>query len=184
MFSTSFIDRLPRGRTLLAVGMILGFPASQLAFAHEPPPSPLEEQVRHELLKLPYYGVFDYLQFSIDGDTVTLSGQASNYVLRRDALSAMKHMAGVSAVNDQIEVLPLSNFDDQIRLELFRSLYRDSALNRYRLIRVQPPIRILVNNGNVTLKGVVDSEMDRNVVYDRAMEVRDVFSVTNDLTVQ
>ena len=96
----------------------------------------------------------------------------------------MKHLAGVKTVNDQIEVLPLSQFDDNIRLRLFRSIYRDSALNRYRLIRVQPPIRILVNNGNITLKGVVDSEMDRNVIYDRAMEVRDAFSVTDDLTVQ
>ncbi len=164
--------------------MLFAFPASKQALAQTPAPSPLETKVRHELLKLPYYGVFDYLQFSVDGDTVTLSGQASNYVLWRDALSAMKHLPGVSAVNDQIEVLPLSEFDDRIRLELFRSLYRDSALNRYRLIRVQPPIRILVNNGNVTLKGVVDSEMDRNVVYDRAMEVRDAFSVTNDLRVQ
>jgi len=140
--------------------------------------------VRHELLKLPYYGVFDYLQFSIDGDTVTLTGQASNYVLRNDAVSAVKHLAGVRTVNDQIEILPLSQFDNDIRLRLFRSIYRDSALNRYRLIRVQPPIRILVNNGNVTLAGVVDSEMDRNVVYDRAMEVRDVFKLTNDLKVQ
>lgn len=140
--------------------------------------------MRHELLKLPYYGVFDYLQFSIDGDTVTLTGQASNYVLRNDAVSAVKHLAGVRTVNDQIEILPLSQFDNDIRLRLFRSIYRDSALNRYRLIRVQPPIRILVNNGNVTLAGVVDSEMDRNVVYDRAMEVRDVFKLTNDLKVQ
>ena len=140
--------------------------------------------MRHELLKLPYYGVFDYLQFSIDGDTVTLTGQASNYVLRNDAVSAVKHLAGVKTVNDQIEILPLSQFDNDIRLRLFRSIYRDSALNRYRLIRVQPPIRILVNNGNVTLAGVVDSEMDRNVVYDRAMEVRDVFKLTNDLKVQ
>jgi len=96
----------------------------------------------------------------------------------------MKHLAGVKTVNDQIEVLPLSQFDDNIRLRLFRSIYRDSALNRYRLILVQPPIRLLVNNGNITLKGVVDSEMDRNVIYDRAMEVRDAFSVTDDLTVQ
>jgi osmotically-inducible protein OsmY len=124
------------------------------------------------------------VQFTLDSDTVTLTGHASNYVLRNDAVSAVKHLAGVRAVNDQIEVLPLSSFDDRIRLELFRSLYRDSALNRYRLIRVQPPIRIIVNNGNVTLTGIVDSEMDRNVVYDRAMEVRDAFSVTNDLKVQ
>ncbi len=95
----------------------------------------------------------------------------------------MKHLPGVSAVNDQIEVLPLSEFDDRIRLELFRSLYRDSALNRYRLIRVQPPIRILVNNGNVTLKGVVDSEMDLTL-FTTAPWVRDAFSVTNDLKVQ
>ena len=171
-----------RHSTLFAGGIFLI--ASAFAFAQTPTPSPLEEQVRHELLKLPYYGVFDYLQFSVDGQTVTLSGQASNYILRRDALGAIKHLAGVSAVNDQIEVLPLSPFDDTIRLQLFRSIYRDSALNRYRLIRVQPPIRILVNNGNVTLSGVVDSEMDRNVVYDRAMEVRNVFAVTNELKVQ
>ena len=180
MFTSSF--KLS-GRTLLAVGLLLAFAAVNRAEA-QTPPSPLEDQVRHELLKLPYYGVFDYLPFSVDVDAVTLSGQASNYVLRRDALSAMKHLAGVKTVNDQIEVLPLSQFDDNIRLRLFRSIYRDSALNRYRLIRVQPPIRLLVNNGNITLKGVVDSEMDRNVIYDRAMEVRDAFSVTDDLTVQ
>lgn len=133
------------------------------------------------MLKLPYNGVFDNIQFNIDGSKVTLSGQAHNYIVQRDAVSTIKHLEGVSAVSDQIEVLPLSPFDDTIRLQLFRSIYRDSALNRYQLIRVQPPIRIIVNNGNVTLSGVVDSEMDRNVIYDRAREVRNVFSVTNDL---
>lgn len=170
-------------KTYFAAGALLVLTAG-LALAQTPAPESLETRVRHELLRLPYYGVFDYLQFSIDGDTVTLSGQASNYILRRDALSAIKHLAGVKTVNDQIEVLPLSPFDDDIRLRVFHSIYRDSALNRYRLIRVQPPIRILVNNGNVTLSGIVDSEMDRNVVYDRTMEVRKVFSVTNDLKVQ
>jgi hyperosmotically inducible protein len=182
MFTTSAVRRL-KGGILFAIAMLLIFPASRYAVAQTPPPD-LEARVRHELLQLPYYGVFDYLQFSIDGDTVTLTGQASNYVLRNDAVSAVKHMAGIKAVNDQIEVLPLSHFDDRIRVELFRSLYRDSALNRYRSIRVQPPIRILVNNGNVTLTGVVDSDMDRNVVGIRAREVRDVFSVTNDLRIQ
>ena len=178
------MKRVRRGPIAFAFGMFLIFPASEYANAQTPTPSPLEQKVRHELLKLPYYGVFDYLQFNVDGDTVTLSGQAHNYTVQRDAVSAIKHLPGVSAVNDQIEVLPLSHFDDDIRLRLFHSLYRDSALNRYRLIRVQPPIRILVSNGNVTLKGVVDSDMDRNVIYDRAMEVRDAFSVTNDLQVQ
>jgi hyperosmotically inducible protein len=184
MFRTSPVNRMQSGRTLFAGVMLLAFAGTKCALAQTPSPSPLEAQVRHELLQLPYYGVFDYLQFSIDGDTVTLTGQASNYVLRNDAIGAVKHLAGVRAVNDQIEVLPLSSFDDRIRLELFRSLYRDSALNRYRLIRVQPSIRIIVNNGNVTLTGIIDSEMDRNIVYDRAMEVRDAFSVTNDLKVQ
>ena len=176
------MKRAWRGPIAFAFGMFMIFSASEYALAQTP--APLEEKVRHELLKLPYYGVFDNLTFSVDGEAVTLSGQAHNYIVRRDAVSAIKHLPGVSAVNDQIEVLPLSQFDDDIRLRLFRSLYRDSALNRYRLIRVQPPIRILVNNGNVTLKGVVDSEMDRNVIYARAMEVRSVFSVTNDLQVQ
>ena len=184
MFRTSSVNPMQSGRTLFAGVILLAFAGTKGALAQTPSPSPLETQVRHELLQLPYYGVFDYLRFSIDGDTVTLTGQASNYVLRNDAVGAVKHLAGVRAVNDQIEVLPLSSFDDRIRLALFRSLYRDSALNRYRLIRVQPPIRIIVNHGNVTLTGIVDSEMDRNVVYDRAMEVRDAFSVTNDLKVQ
>ena len=172
-----------KSNTHFAAGVFLVLTAG-IALAQTPASEPLETRVRQELAKLPYYGVFDYLQFSVDGDTVTLSGQASNYVLRRDALSSVKHMPGVKTVNDQIEVLPLSPFDDDIRSRVFHSIYRDSALNRYRLIRVQPPIRILVNNGNVTLSGVVDSEMDRNVLYDRTMEVRKVFSVTNDLKVQ
>ena len=174
------MKRVRRGPIAFAFGMFMIFSASEYALAQTPTTAPLEERVRHELLKLPYYGVFDYLQFSVDGDTVTLSGQSHDYIVQRDAVSAIKHVPGVSAVNDQIEVLPLSQFDDDIRLRLFRSLYRDSALNRYRLIRVQPPIRILVNNGNITLKGVVDSQMDRNVIYDRAMEVRNAISVTND----
>src|ERR1035438_5466285 len=103
--------------------------ASSLPSAPSSPqvPSSLEDNVRHALLKLPYNGVFDNLQFSVDGSTVTLSGQAHNYIVQRDAVSEIKHLAGVSAVNDQIEVLPLSPFDDTIRLQLFRSIYRDSA---------------------------------------------------------
>jgi hyperosmotically inducible protein len=168
----------------LAAGIVLVWPVCVYASSQPPVPSSLEDQVRHALLKLPYNGVFDNLQFSVDGSTVSLSGQAHNYIVQRDAVNTIKHLEGVSAVKDQIEVLPLSPFDDTIRRQLFRSIYRDSALNRYQLIRVQPPIRIIVNNGNVTLTGVVDSEMDRNVIYDRAREVRNVFSVTNNLRVQ
>jgi Predicted periplasmic or secreted lipoprotein len=173
-----------RVQTIFLTGVILVWPVSNCLFAQTPTPSELETKVRHELLKLPYYRVFDYLEFSIDGQNVTLLGQSHDYIVRRDAVSAVKRLPGVSNVIDQIEVLPLSHFDDDIRLRLFHSIYRDSALNRDRLIRVQPPIRILVRDGNVTLSGVVDSETDRNVVYDRAMEVRNVFSVTNDLKVQ
>jgi hyperosmotically inducible protein len=173
-----------RMRQLLAIGMCFGFVVADQQLAQAAPPVSLEDQVRHELLQLPYYGVFDYLQFAVDGTTVTLSGQARSYVLRRDALSSIKHLAGVTTVKDEIEVLPLSPFDDRIRVRLFESLYRDSALNRYRLIRVQPPISIIVSGGNITLKGIVDSEMDKNVIYDRAREVREAFSVTNELKIQ
>jgi len=169
---------------VFAAGAMLFSPALTNAASSPPTPFTLEDQVRHALLKLPYNGVFDNLQFSIDGTAVTLSGQAHNYIVQRDAVSEIKHLAGITAVNDQIEVLPLSPFDDTIRLQLFRSIYRDSALTRYQLIRVHPPIRFIVKNGNVTLVGVVDSEMDRNVIYDRAREVRNAFSVTNELQVQ
>ena len=142
----------------------------------------LVKEVRHQLLLLPYYSVFDNLLFKVEGDKVTLMGQVVRPSLRSDAESAVKGIESVSSVDNQIEVLPVSVMDDQLRRAVFRALYGDTALSRYGMSAL-PSIHIIVKNGNVTLEGVVDSEGDRNLANLRANGVPNVFSVTNNLTV-
>jgi BON domain len=143
----------------------------------------LEEQVRHEINMLPYYGVFDNISFRVDGDKVTLFGQVWQPVLKRDTESAIKHIEGVRQVDDQIEVLPLSRFDDQIRWSAYRAIYGYSPLSRY-FLGTHPAIHIIVKNGNVTLTGVVANKMDHDMAYMRANGVHGAFSVTNELRVE
>lgn len=140
----------------------------------------LQREVRHVLVMLPYYSVFDNLEYQIQGDKVTLSGQVVRPVLKSDAEAAVKKIEGVEAVKNNIEVLPLSPFDDRIRLAVYRAIYSDPALERYALQAV-PPIHIIVNGGHVTLVGVVESQADKNVANMRANAVSGVFSVKNDL---
>jgi len=140
------------------------------------------KEVRHELLMLPYFGVFDYIAYKVDGSTVTLLGQVVRPVLKSDAENAVKHIEGVEKVDNQIEVLPPSSMDDGLRIALFRAIYQYPALQKYEL-GVQKPIRIIVKNGRVTLEGVVDSEADKNLVGIRANSVPGIFSVTNNLQV-
>ncbi len=142
----------------------------------------IAREVRHELLMLPYFGVFDNIAYKIDGSTVTLLGQVVRPVLKSDAENAVKHVEGVEKVDNQIEVLPPSSMDDGIRIAEYRSIYGYPALEKYAL-GVQKPIRIIVKNGRVTLEGVVDSEADKNLVNVRANGISGVFSVTNNLQV-
>jgi hyperosmotically inducible protein len=142
----------------------------------------LSDKVRHELLMLPYYNVFDNLSYQVNGDEVTLYGQVTWPTVKSDAGNVVKHIAGVSKVVNNIEVLPLSPFDNRLRLRLFRAIYSQPGLDRYAL-RAVPNIHIIVKNGNVTLEGVVASEMDKNLAGIRANEVPGVFSVTNNLRV-
>src|ERR1700757_2405749 len=139
-------------------------------------------EVRHELLMLPYFGVFDYIAFKVDGDTVTLMGQVVRPVLKSDAENSIKHIEGVEHVNNQIEVLPPSSMDDQLRIRLFRTIYGDPGLEKYAL-GVQKPIRIIVKNGHVTLEGVVDNQSDKDLANIRAKTVPGTFSVDNNLQV-
>jgi osmotically-inducible protein OsmY len=142
----------------------------------------LVKEVRHQLLLLPYYSVFDSLLYKVDGDKVTLLGQVVRPTLKSDAERAVKDIEGVSSVDNQIQVLPTSPMDDQLRRAVYRALYGDTALSRYGMSAL-PSIHIIVNNGHVTLEGVVDSEGDKNLANIRANEVPNVFSVTNNLTV-
>jgi len=142
----------------------------------------LVKEVRHQLLLLPYYSVFDNLLFKVEGDKVTLLGQVVRPTLKSDAENAVKSIEGVASVNDQIEVLPVSPMDDQLRRAVYRAVYGDPVFSRYGMSAL-PSIHIIVKNGNVTLEGVVDSESDKNLANLRASAVPNVFSVTNNLTV-
>ncbi len=142
----------------------------------------ITREVRHELVMLPYYGVFDNLAYSVNGTTVTLMGQVTNPVLKSDAEGVVKHIEGVTKVVNQIQVLPLSDMDNGIRRAEYRAIYSDPSLNRYALQAV-PPIHIIVDNGKVTLVGVVGSEADKNLAGLRANGVGGVFSVNNELQV-
>ena len=142
----------------------------------------ITREVRHELLMLPYFGVFDYIAYKVDGDTVTLLGQVVRPTLKSDAENVVKHIEGVEKVDNQIEVLPPSPMDDRLRLELYHQIYGYAPLEKYAL-GVQKPIRIIVKMGRVTLEGVVDNETDKNLAGLRANTVSGIFSVTNNLQV-
>lgn len=139
-------------------------------------------EVRHELLMLPYFGVFDYIAYKVTGPTVTLLGQVVRPTLKSDAENVVKKIEGVEKVDNQIEVLPPSPMDDRLRIQLFKAIYQEPALQKYEL-GVQKPIRIIVKNGRVTLEGVVDNETDKNLAGLRANGVSGIFSVTNNLQV-
>jgi hyperosmotically inducible protein len=141
------------------------------------------KEVRHELLMLPYFTVFDNIAYKVEGYNVTLLGQVTRPSLKSDAESAVKHIEGVEKVDNQIEVLPPSGMDDGLRRRLYREIYGYPMLEKYAM-GVQKPIRIIVKNGRVTLVGVVDNETDKNVAGVRANGVSGVFSVTNNLQVE
>ena len=140
----------------------------------------LPKEVRHELVMLPYYGVFDNLAYRVDGSKVTLFGQVREPKLKDDAGKAVKSIEGVSAVDNQIEVMPLSPNDDQIRIAAYRAIYSKPNLQRYQMGAV-PPIHIIVKNGDVTLEGVVANQMDKDVAGIAAKGVSGAHNVTNNL---
>jgi hyperosmotically inducible protein len=143
----------------------------------------LIREVRKELVMLPYYNVFDNLAYRVDGSTVTLLGQVTRPTLKSDAERVVKDIEGVDRVVNEIKVLPLSPNDDRIRMAVYRAIYGHTTLNRYGLQAV-PPIHIIVENGNVTLEGVVANESDKNIAYIQANGVPGVFSVTNNLVIE
>lgn len=142
------------------------------------------KEVRHELVMLPFYGVFDNLSYKVDPDgTVTLLGQVARPVLKSDAENSVKKIEGVERVVNNIEVLPASPADDRIRREAYQAIYGNSVLNQYQL-RAVPPIHIIVKNGHITLEGVVARAMDKQIAGVQANSVPGTFSVTNNLVVE
>jgi hyperosmotically inducible periplasmic protein len=169
----------------LALGLLLGVGAvptraasAQRDAAHDQ--TRIAEEVRHQLILVPYVTVFDNLEYKVDGTEVTLTGQVTQSTVQRDAVNNVKRVEGVTKVNDQIELLPLSPMDSQIRRAAFNAIYRFPALEQYAQGTILP-IRIIVKNGRLTLEGFVRSEGDKNIAGLRANGVPNVFSVTNNL---
>lgn len=179
----------PRFKVLLSavafgVSAVSVSAASQKTKGQEEPKTQQQivREVRHQLVMLPYYSVFDNLAYRVEGDNVLLEGQVVRPTLKSDAEAAVKGVAGVTSVVNNIEVLPPSPMDDQLRRALYRSIYGEPSLSRYGFQAVAA-IHIIVKNGNVTLEGAVDSEADKNLAGMRAKQVPDVFSVKNNLQV-
>ena len=165
--SISFAD--PYIQTAASVALLLALTVASTAPAQAQSRSRLSraqeslmKEIRHELVMLPYYGVFDNLAFRVNGSQVELYGQVTRPTLKSAAEQVVRQIEGVEKVINNIEVLPVSPNDDRIRLDAYRAIYGHTALNRYALQAV-PPIHIIVKNGNVTLEGVVANEMDKNI---------------------
>jgi hyperosmotically inducible protein len=142
------------------------------------------KEAHHELVMLPFYGVFDNLLYKVSADgTLTLLGEVSRPTLKSDAERAVREIEGVERVDNQIKVLPVSHNDDRIRRATYRKIYGHSVLSQYQL-RAVPPIHIIVENGHVTLEGVVARQMEKQVAGMQANSVSDVFSVENNLRVE
>jgi len=142
----------------------------------------INEQLRHELVTLPYYQIFDLIGFEADGGTVTLTGEVTMPLLKKNAEKAVMRIKGVQQVVNKIEVLPYSPFDDMIRASVYRAVYANPNFTRYAL-RAYGPIHIIVKNGDVRLIGAVLTETDRNIAGIMARGVSGVFSVTNELMI-
>jgi hyperosmotically inducible periplasmic protein len=142
----------------------------------------LTQEVRHRLVMLPYLTLFDNLEYRVEGTTVVLTGQVVNPSLKPDAERTVKGLEGVTKVVNQIQVLPPSPMDNQIRRAEYRAIYGFAGLWKYAMGAL-PPLHIVVDNGHVTLDGIVDSEADKNLIELRAKTVPNVFSVTNNLQV-
>ena len=144
----------------------------------------ITREVRHELVMLPRYGVFDNLGYQIAPDgTLTLLGQVARPSLKSDAEDAVKHIEGVEKIVNNIEVLPPSPGDDRIRRDTYRAIYGNENLSQYQ-IRAVPPIHIIVNKGHITLEGVVARKMEKQIAGVQANSVSGAFSVTNNLRVE
>lgn len=166
---------------LAAAPMAAARPAT--APAQEKSQEQLAKEVRHQLVLLPYYSVFDNLAFKVEGNKVTLMGQVVRPTLKSDSENVVKRIEGVSTVVNNIEVLPVSPMDSRIRRAEYRAIYSFPSLFKYS-IQAVPPIHIIVKNGHVTLEGVVDNEGDKTAAELRAKGVPNVFSVTNNLRVE
>ena len=168
---------------LMVIGALLVIPAVSSAAPQGQALTRTERKILHELVLLPYYNVFDNLQFRVEGSTAILTGQVTRPTLKSSAETFVERLEEIESVDNKIEVLPLSPRDDDIRMAVYRAIYYNPSFTRY-AIRAVPPIHIIVKNGNVTLEGVVATEADSNLAQLLARGVPGAFSLTNNLVVE
>lgn len=188
----SGITALPRIRRIviiLAAIAVVGVPlaaseaATNARLSASQDKAILSREIHHQLQVLPFYSVFDYISFNLKGNIVVLTGSVLRASLKTDAEQAVKSLEGVAAVQNQIQILPTSPADDELRRNIYRAIYEHPSLEHY-AIQTLPPIRIIVNNGNVTLEGAVDSQGDKNTAAAKAGNVAGLRGVSNNLVVQ
>lgn len=168
-------------------GLILAWASPEQERGRQPyasqNPENLARRIHHQLVTVPYYGVFDSLKFRLDGHTVTLTGEVTRPTLKSSAESAVKIVEGVTKIVNRIRVLPLSSTDTDLRVAAYRSIYGHSALNHYAL-QAAPPIHIVVDNGRITLEGAVASEGDKAIAKMQAESVPGAALVVDNLTIE
>jgi|HubBroStandDraft_6_1064221.scaffolds.fasta_scaffold1032017_1 hyperosmotically inducible protein len=167
--------------TLAKVAAMMAMALSAPMFAKNPVPDTIENKVRHELVMIPYLNLFDDISFRVDNGVVTLFGDVTQPVLKSEAGNVVKHIEGVARVDNTINVLPLSPMDDRIRLQAYRAVF-SGPLYRYAM-GIPGSIHIIVDNGRITLRGVVQNQGDSQLAYMRANGLPGVFSVKNELQV-
>jgi hyperosmotically inducible protein len=152
--------------------------------AENPAEAKIGKEVRHEILMLPWYSLFDDLEFTVQGRTVTLSGFviSEHATTKSDAENIVKHIEGVDQVINNIKVLPPSPLDTRVRQQVYEALSRTGGLSRY-FWEAAPSVHIIVENQRVTLAGFVINEGDKNLATIAANGVSGVFQVTNNLRV-
>jgi hyperosmotically inducible periplasmic protein len=173
-----------KNKLIVSVFVLLaGLLSTTPALGQDLNPEAVAENVRSELIRLPYYGVFDHLAFRVEGRTVILQGKVTRPSLKREAESVALDVRGVEEVVNEVEVLPASPMDDELRMVLYRAIYGSTGLQRYAL-GTSPAIRIIVDSGNVTLEGIVNNETDKNLATMQARSVPGTFEIRNNLRVE
>lgn len=177
------MKRTNQFRVLLLATVLGTIPAAAASNTSADPLAETASRVRRELVTLPFYGIFDNLTFQLNGGIVTLRGSVTRPTLKTSAERVVQTVPGVSSVINRIEVIPLSPFDDRVRLLVARAIYGQTQLSRYAL-GPNSSIRIIVRNGDVTLEGIVLDEGDRTIANLQANAVHGVFKVTDNLRVE
>src|SRR5438270_3369183 len=171
------------GKLMLGAALLAGIAGATTKDDGDHSDPALIKKVAHEIRMYDRYTIWDNINIKVNDGNVELLGQVSQPYKKADLARLAQRVPGVRSVTNELEVLPLSNFDDQLRLRVARAIYRDPVLSRYG-IQAVPPIHIIVDNGHVTLEGVVNNQMEKNVAGIRAASGMSFGPVINNLRVE